>query len=92
MTAPEGEALTDESGLWRALASCPVESLGWAGVGWHVGYREAYRRGWDDGYRAAEHDMEIHWFALACKVRQDASRPSFAELQRRRGELAGGRR
>lgn len=78
----------DSSELWRALAGCPPESLHYAAIAWHVGTSDAWREGFDVGFAAAEHDMQIHWYALACKVRRDASRPSFAELQARRGEVS----
>lgn len=71
--------------LWRLAEQCPPEAIRWFGIGWQSGQIDGFTAGWDAGFAAAEHDMEIAWFALACKVRRDAARPTFAELQRRRG-------
>jgi hypothetical protein len=51
----------------------------------------AYAAGWEDGWRAAEHDMAQSWRRLAATVRRWADRPSQADLARRRGEFPAGR-
>lgn len=72
--------------LWRLAEECPADAIRWFGVGYQLGQIDGFGAGWDEGFAGAGHDMEVAWFALACKVRRDAARPTFAELQRRRGK------
>jgi len=65
--------------LWRAMLDCPSEALYWASLGWRIGLLEG----------TAEVHREIGRAGLDMVAtrewRETIKRPTFAELQRRRG-------
>lgn len=70
--------------LWRLAERCPAEALGWLSLGWRLGILDGRDEGWD----AAQHDMAMRWHRVYLDVQAMARQPTFAELQRRRGEAA----
>lgn len=48
------------------------------------GYERGHATGWHEGYEQACRDLERHWQEIAAHVKQNASAPTFAELQQRR--------
>jgi hypothetical protein len=59
---------------------------------WQPALAHSYEMGRQDGYAAgyaeAERDMAARWHSMWTKTRKVLRRPTFAELQRRRGEAA----
>jgi hypothetical protein len=71
-----------------AAVSGDLDELGRAQRDFAAGYRLGYATGYDHGRHQAEQDMARAWRLAAQRVRATLAAPTFAELQRRRGEAS----
>jgi hypothetical protein len=85
----EDRALTAEQRVAAALDAGLALGERLATVAATTPEQAAYAEGWQDGWRAAEHDIAESWRHVAAAVRQGAGQPSHAELVRRRGDDPG---
>ncbi|MFI7130190.1 hypothetical protein ACIBQ1_31170 [Nonomuraea sp. NPDC050153] len=85
--APVANGMTTEMEEMRKLVNDLDSQHRREAQAYEQGYRDGHLSGWEVGYGHAHHEMAQEWRALAEHVRRMASRPTYAELEARRGEM-----